>query len=85
MSRIGRSTSNALISHFFHISYDTVEELPISIYRKLINQAINIGNWQAGGKFETLDKDDKIAELKEHYENFKKFQQEMEIANGVSE
>lgn len=65
--------SFALICHFFNVPYELIGELPITTYRKMLDQAINIGNWRSGGKFELLDTEDKDALLNKEYEDYKKF------------
>jgi len=40
-----------LISYFFGYVFDKVEELPITFYRRLLEQAMNIGNLLRQGEF----------------------------------
>lgn len=72
----------ALICHFFNVPLNQVEELPISQYRKMLDQSINIGNWRSGGKFELLDTDDRQNVLEREYEEYKQFISNNEITEN---
>ena len=61
-----------LISHFFHIAADKVEDLYITDYYMKFEQALNIGNLYRGGKFELMDSREKQSELIEQIAHFKK-------------
>ena len=56
--------------HFFYI--EDPEELPITEYRLLIGQAMNIGNLYRQGEFEMLSEKEKEEELKTEWERAKR-------------
>lgn len=52
-----------LIAHFFHIAFSRVEDLAITEYRILLEQAMNIANLYRQGQFEFLDSFEKQEEF----------------------
>ncbi len=58
----------ALISHFFNYKPDEVELLPMSEYRGLLEQAINLSNITLGGKLELETEEDKQKAAKKKIE-----------------
>lgn len=61
----------SLISHFFHIPFNEVENLFISDYRILLEQAINIANLYRQGEFELTDSIEKQEDFLSEIEFFK--------------
>jgi len=68
-----------LISHFFNIKYAEVENLPITVYREMEVQALNIGNLYRQGEFqfETTEEEKEtdgleLERAKKEYEELKR-------------
>jgi len=61
-----------LISHFFNIPFQEVENLYITHYKMLLEQAMNIGNLYRQAQFELQDSKDKRNEFLDEIEFFKR-------------
>ena len=44
--------------HFFNLEWNEAENIPVTIYRVLMDQALNLGALQFGGKFELSSQQD---------------------------
>ncbi len=64
--------TNALICHFFNRDYDQVEYVPITQYRIMYNQALNIGNFISGnGALELQTEKERTDQMKKEYKYLK--------------
>lgn len=61
-----------MISHFFNIPFQEVENLYITHYKMLLEQAMNIGNLYRQAQFELQDSKDKRNEFLDEIEFFKR-------------
>jgi hypothetical protein len=61
-----------LISYFFRKEFDDVEDLPITFYRRLLSQAMNLGNLLRQGEFEMQTDDEKQEQALEEYKRLVK-------------
>lgn len=61
-----------MISHFFNIPFTEVEDLPITQYKKLIEQAFNLLNAYRFGEFNLQDSETKKNNFLQEIEMFKK-------------
>jgi len=57
-----------LISSFFHIPFEQTLHLPITQFRLLYNQALNIGNFVNSGQLELKTHKEKQNELRAQFE-----------------
>lgn len=62
----------SLICHFFYIPIDEVEFLPITQYRELLNEAINIANFLRGGEIKLESNDDEQKRAERDYQRLKR-------------
>ena len=66
-----RPPQRGLIAHFFHFDYQAVEERPITDYREMLSQSVNLMSGLAGGEFEFETEKDKDNALRAEFERAK--------------
>ena len=66
-SPVTNDVSIPLIMNKFYMTWDDVLRLPITKFRNLLHQAINIMSGEAGGEFQFVDKDELIEQEHEAF------------------
>jgi len=66
-----------LIAHFFYYKFEDIDLLPMTKFKILLEQAINLISYRAGGKFETETQADRDKTLRREIEEHKAFQKSL--------